>query len=89
VAILMLGSSIHRQENTMFRIARTFWGLVAVAAATAVGITTHEPGFIVITFLGTLVLPRVLGLSGRRGWRSRALWAGRCGSWDKDQSVAA
>ena len=73
----------------MFRVARTLWGLVAIAAATAVGITTHEPGFIVITFLGTLVLPRVLGLTGHRGWRSRAFWAARRAAWDKERSVAA
>ena len=59
----------------MNRPARTLWGLVAVGAATAVGITTHDAGFVVVTFLGSLVLPRVLGLSGRRG----LLWAGGCG----------
>ncbi|MFI5286481.1 MAG: hypothetical protein ACHQ4F_09190 [Candidatus Dormibacteria bacterium] len=54
----------------MYRAGRTAWGLVAVGAATAVGITTRDPGFIVITFLGTLVLPRVLGLTPRRrNWR--------------------
>ena len=46
----------------MYRAGRTAWGLVAVGAATAVGVTTKNPGFIVITFLGTLALPRVLGL---------------------------
>lgn len=54
----------------MYRVGRTAWGLVAIGAATAVGITTHSPGFIVITFLGTLVLPRVLGLTPRR-WNRR------------------
>ena len=34
------------------------------------GITTHDPGFIAITFIGTLALPRVLGLSPRR-WNRR------------------
>jgi hypothetical protein len=54
----------------MYRVGRTAWGLVAIGAATAVGITTHSPGFIAITFVGTLVLPRVLGLTPRRrGWR--------------------
>ena len=47
----------------MYRAGRTAWELVAVGAATAVGITTRDPGFIVITFLGALVLPRVLGLT--------------------------
>jgi hypothetical protein len=70
----------------MNRPARTLWGLVAVGAATAVGITTHEPGFVVITFLGSLVLPRVLGLTGRRGWRGPAAWAGRCAGWDAGRS---
>jgi hypothetical protein len=50
----------------MYRAGRTAWGLVAVGAATAVGITTQNPGFVVITFLGALVLPRVLGLTPRR-----------------------
>jgi hypothetical protein len=67
----------------MYRVGRTVWGLVAVGAATAVGITTQEPGFIVITFLGTLILPRVLGLTPRR-WNKqgfgphRAGWGGGC-----------
>jgi hypothetical protein len=50
----------------MYRAGRTVWGLVAVGAATAVGITTQNPGFVVITFLGALVVPRVLGLTPRR-----------------------
>jgi hypothetical protein len=54
----------------MYRIGRTAWGLVAIGAATAVGITTENPGFVVITFLGTMVLPRVLGLTPRR-WSRR------------------
>lgn len=58
----------------MNRPARTLWGLAAVGAATAVGVTTRDAGFVVITFLGSLVLPRILGLTGRRGW----LWAGGC-----------
>jgi len=54
----------------MYRAGRTAWGLVAIGAATAVGITTRDPGFIVITFIGTLVVPRVLGLTPRRrSWR--------------------
>ena len=54
----------------MYRVGRTAWGLVAIGAATAVGITTRDPGFTVITFLGALVVPRVLGLTPRRrGWR--------------------
>jgi hypothetical protein len=39
---------------------RTAWALATVAGATAVGITTQRPGFVVITFLGGLLLPRVL-----------------------------
>jgi hypothetical protein len=50
----------------MYRPVRAAWGLIAIGAATAVGITTKNPGFIVITFLGALALPRVLGLSPRR-----------------------
>jgi hypothetical protein len=43
---------------------RAAWALATIAGATAVGITTREPGFVVITFLGGLLLPRVLGF----GW---------------------
>ena len=65
----------------MYRAARTAWGLVAVGAATAVGITTRDPGFTVITFLGALIVPRVLGLMPRRSWGyrgfgPRAAWGG-------------
>ena len=59
----------------MDRPVRSLWGLAAVGAATAVGITTHDAGFVVITLLGGLALPRILGLTGRRGF----LWAGGCG----------
>jgi hypothetical protein len=67
----------------MYRAGRTAWGLVAVGAATAVGITTKNPGFIVITFLGTLALPRILGLTprgwGRHGYGPHAMaWGGGC-----------
>ena len=60
----------------MYRPARRFWGLLAIGAATAVGITTHDAGFVVITFIGSLWLPRLLGLRGP-GWRGG--WAG-CGA---------
>ncbi|MGA7987064.1 MAG: hypothetical protein WCB51_01550 [Candidatus Dormiibacterota bacterium] len=68
----------------MYRVSRTAWGLVAIGAATAVGVTTQNPGFIIITFLGTLVLPRVLGLTPRRRWGRGGYgphgkaWGGRC-----------
>jgi hypothetical protein len=68
----------------MYRVGRTAWGLIAIGAATAVGVTTGNPGFIVITFLGTLVLPRVLGLTPRRRWGRRGFgprgmaWGGDC-----------
>src|SRR6202050_5105356 len=67
----------------MYRAGRTAGGLVAVGAATAVGVTTKNPGFIVITFLGALALPRVLGLTPR-GWNRRGCgprgmaWGGGC-----------
>jgi hypothetical protein len=67
----------------MYRAGRTAWGLVAIGAATAVGVTTKNPGFVVITFLGALALPRVLGLSprrwNRRGYGPHAMaWGGGC-----------
>ncbi|MEA2670847.1 MAG: hypothetical protein QOG45_1067 [Chloroflexota bacterium] len=40
------------------------WVLATIAGATAVGITTQRPGFVVITFIGGLWLPRLLGF----GW---------------------
>ncbi len=67
----------------MYRAGRAFWGLVAVGAATAVGVTTRNPGFVAITFVGTLVLPRVLGLTprgwSRHGYGRRGMgWHGAC-----------
>jgi len=62
----------------MYRAGRTAWGLVAIGAATAVGITTRDPGFIIITFLGALVVPRVLGLTPRR-WSRRGFGPGGFG----------
>ena len=65
----------------MYRAGRFAWGLIAVAAATAVGVTTHDAGFVVITFIGSLWLPRVLGLAPRHGhgfgWRGMS--GGACG----------
>ena len=60
----------------MFRPLRFFWGLVAVAGATVVGVLTHDAGFVVITFLGGLWIPRMLGLAGP-GWRGHGF--GGCG----------
>ncbi len=57
-----------------FRPARTLFGLVAVGGAIAVGITTHDAGFTALTFLGGLILPRVLGFRGHRH-----LHGGPCG----------
>ena len=61
----------------MYRIERAFWGLLAVGGAIAVGLTTHDAGFVVITFLGGLWLPRILGL--RPSLRSRMMAYGRHG----------
>lgn len=52
----------------MNRTLRRLWGLAAIGGAIAVGLTTHDAGFVVITLLGGLILPRYLGLSGRHGW---------------------
>ena len=48
-----------------FRPARTLFGLIAVGGAVAVGVTTHDAGFTALTFVGGLILPRVLGFRGR------------------------
>ena len=52
------------------RPLRSLIGLTAIGAATAVGITTHDAGFTALTFIGTLLVPRVLGISG--GHRRKA-----------------
>ncbi len=49
-----------------FRPARTLFGLIAVGGAVAVGITTHDAGFTALTFVGGLLLPRILGIRGHR-----------------------
>ncbi len=53
-----------------FRPARTTFGLIAIGAAIAVGLTTHDAGFTAITFIGALLLPRILGFRRHRafGW---------------------
>jgi hypothetical protein len=62
----------------MNRTARRLWGLTAIGAATAVGLTTHDAGFVVITFLGTLVVvPRVLGFGGHGHGACAGRHAGR------------
>ncbi len=48
-----------------FRPARTLFGLVAVGGAVTVGVITHDAGFTALTFIGGLMLPRVLGFRGR------------------------
>jgi hypothetical protein len=48
----------------MYRPLRTFWGLAAIVGAIAVGLTTHNAGYIVITFIGGLIVPHVLGIAG-------------------------
>lgn len=52
----------------MYRPLRTFWTLAATGGAIAVGLTTHNAAYIVITFIGGLIVPRMLGLAGP-GWR--------------------
>ncbi len=61
----------------MTRSDRPFWGLLAVGAAAAVGATTHDAGFTAITFIGTLVLPRVLGVRGGGHGHRHGACAGR------------
>jgi hypothetical protein len=48
----------------MYRPLRTFWGLAAIGGAIAVGLTTHNAGYIVITFIGGLIVPHALGIAG-------------------------
>ena len=51
-----------------YQPARTLFGLIAVGGAVAVGVTTHDAGFTALTFVGGLLLPRILGLRSHRGW---------------------
>jgi hypothetical protein len=74
----------------MYRPLRMFWTLAAIAGATVVGVMTHDAGFVAITFLGGLWVPRLLGLAGP-GWRRRGLAFGGCGGaaargrWGRDR----
>jgi len=45
---------------------RTLFRLAAVGGAVAVGLTTHDAGFTALTFVGGLMLPRILGIRGHR-----------------------
>jgi hypothetical protein len=47
------------------RPLRGLIGLAAIGAATAVGVTTHDAGFTALTFVGVLLVPRILGIGGR------------------------
>jgi hypothetical protein len=60
----------HKEIAMYFRPARTAFGLIAVGGAIAVGVTTHDAGFTALTFIGGLLLPRILGFRGRgaHGW---------------------
>ena len=51
------------------RPLRGIIGLAAIGAATAVGVTTHDAGFTALTFIGTLLVPRVLGIGGHHRGR--------------------
>ena len=71
-----------------YRAVRTLWGLAAIGAAVAVGVTTHDAAFTAITFIGSLLVPRVLGLYPSR-WRRMAMarhgmgWKEGCGPWSR------
>jgi hypothetical protein len=73
------------QETDMYRPLRGVWALLAIGGAITVGVITHDPGFTALTFVGALVLPRVLGF-GRHGHPHHGGgWAGgrsgACGGW--------
>jgi hypothetical protein len=57
----------------MYSIARRLWALIVIGGTVAVGLTTRNPGFIVITLIGGLLLPRFLGFHRPFG----AAWAAR------------
>lgn len=62
-----------------FRPARMLFGLIAVGGAIAVGVITHDAGFTALTFVGGLVLPRILG------FRSHHFRGGPCGGAGHDR----
>lgn len=55
------------------------WALATIAGASVVGVTTHQPGFVVITFIGGLLLPRVLGFGGHHHPHGFGPGAWHCG----------
>jgi hypothetical protein len=59
---------------------RLFWNLAAIGGAIAVGVITHDAGLIAVTFLGGLLVPRLLGLAPRGGMS----WWGRGGCYGGD-----
>ena len=68
----------------MYDPFRTLWAIVAIAGAVLVGVSTHDAGFTALTFLGALVLPRVLGFRRHRhvgpmGWHGHGGPHGHCG----------
>ena len=48
----------------MNHTVRRLWGIAVVGGAVAVGVTTRDAAFTVLTLAGGLVLPRILGLGG-------------------------
>ena len=69
----------------MYDPFRTLWSIIAIGGAVAVGIFTHDAGFTALTFLGGLILPRVLGFRRHRhfgpmGWHGGH---GHCGPRDQ------
>ena len=72
-------TGVTRSSRHVFPSSRTLFGLVAVGGAIAVGITTHDAGFTALTFIGGLILPRVLGFRGHRH-----LHGGPCGGRGRD-----
>ena len=77
----------------MYRAERAFWGLLAIGGAIAVGLTTHDAGFVVITFLGGLWVPRILGLRpsmrARLAYGRHGGWGGGCRGADRTSSDTA
>lgn len=61
----------------MHHTIRLFWNLAAIGGAIAVGVLTHDAGLVAVTFLGGLIVPRLLGLSPR-GARAFGWGPGAC-----------
>lgn len=70
-------------STSMFIAIRLFWNLAAIGGAIAVGLLTRDAGLTALTFVGGLIVPRMLGLVPHRWGLGRfgAFRGGSCTGW--------